>query len=149
SNSGELPKQARGPARPVLAASPVRLPDHTSAISALRWTADGKYLASAGLDRQIMVWFVQQRMGTPMLTVMGHEAAVKALSWSTDGQMLASAADDGSICLWHLSTTPSFQMETTASWRGHDGEITTIEWAPVSPLIASGGRDQMLLLWDK
>jgi serine/threonine protein kinase len=151
-NSGEFSKQAiKAPTRPVLIPQPVRLPAHTSEISALRWAPDGEYLASAGLDQDLMIWFVRQRVATPLGTVMGHSATVKALNWSPDGRRLVSAADDGSIRLWHITATPSFQMQAEASWWGHEGSITTIAWSPNpnAPQLASGGRDQMLYRWDK
>ncbi|GHO58273.1 WD40 repeat domain-containing serine/threonine-protein kinase [Ktedonobacter robiniae] len=133
---------------PVRLAALSRLPGHTEAVTLVCWAPDGQHLASASLDRSVLIWKVQQRIGTPLATLTGYQGEISALSWSPDGALLATAGKDAALRIWRFVHAPTFTARVDASWWGHDGPITVLEWSPNGVQLASGGRDQMIRLWD-
>ena len=119
------------------------LPGHTSPATLLQWAPDGIHLASASSDRNINLWSVRHRVGTPVATLMGHSENVLALRWSPDNSALVSGGADATIRTW----IPALSAIQTAWW-GHDGSVTAVDWSPDSALIASAGSDRTIRLWD-
>src|SRR3974377_2443157 len=53
---------------------------HHNGISAVAWSPDGKYIASAGFDKTVQVW--EAFTGRHILTYYGHSAVVADVNWS-------------------------------------------------------------------
>jgi WD40 repeat protein len=72
---------------------------HTHEITAMRFTPDGKYLATASFDRTIKVWELES--GREVARIV-ENAPVLAVGFSGDGRMLAAATDtgDAAVYLW-------------------------------------------------
>jgi eukaryotic-like serine/threonine-protein kinase len=124
-----------------------KLPGHTAPVTLVRWSVDGVHLASASSDQKIRIWYIQQRIGTPRMTLSSEEGGVTALSWSPGGQYLASATENRAIYLWSPTVGPGLQ-EPVVSWWGHDGAVTALDWSPDGFYLVSGGKDHMVHLWD-
>jgi WD40 repeat protein len=75
---------------------------HDAPIPNLRFSPDGKWLASAGFtDENVRVWDVYG--GRLISTLAGHSNWVMSVEFSPDGKTLASGSNDGTIKLWGLS----------------------------------------------
>ena len=57
-----------------------RYEDHTKEVCGLKWSFDGKQLASGSNDNTLCIWDINL-VGKPMHTFTAHRAAVKALAW--------------------------------------------------------------------
>ena len=55
---------------------------------ALAWSPDGRYLASAGVDTNILVWDIATKVMVGQFK--GHNDTVHTLAFSRDGEVLAS-----------------------------------------------------------
>lgn len=66
---------------------------HTRAVQNLRFSPDGKYLATASHDNTCKIWEVQS--GRLVQTLMGHKAPLNEVSFSPDGTKIATASQDG------------------------------------------------------
>ncbi|MCB2264141.1 MAG: hypothetical protein LGR52_14570 [Candidatus Thiosymbion ectosymbiont of Robbea hypermnestra] len=112
------------------------------AVNAVRFTADGKTLISAGEDRHIRHWSVpdwqiQQQWPAP--------AGVFSLALSPDGKRLASAGQDDAITIWSMATG-----EPTRTLRGKSSNIAdgaSLAWLPDGRLI-SGGYNGQVGIWN-
>ena len=57
---------------------------------ALAWSPDGRYLASAGIDNDVLIWDIASKVLIGQFK--GHTAAVHTLAFSRDGEVLASGS---------------------------------------------------------
>jgi len=72
---------------------------HKGAIYSLAFSPDGRYLASSGVDKRILVWDLAE--GTLLTELKGHSDTVYSLSFSRDGNTLASGGVDNCVKLWN------------------------------------------------
>src|SRR5438105_1458478 len=82
------------------------LRNHRGVVRSVAFSSDGALLASAGEDRQILVWDAATGPGRYQvrLTLDGHTDTVNCLAFSPDTRLLASASADHTARLWDLST---------------------------------------------
>ena len=122
---------------------------HSSRVTSLAWSPNGKWLASASYDKTVHVWDATN--GKQLLTYKEHRGHVNALVWSPDSKYLVSASDDGTARIWNaLSGTP------LVIYSGHNGPVNALSWSPVLSAygnslpshIASAGTDKTVHVWD-
>jgi WD40 repeat protein len=73
---------------------------HTGLVQVLAYSADGRWLASGGSDRTIIIW--EALSGDEAHRLTGHAAAITDLAFSPDGQRLISAGSNGGIKVWDV-----------------------------------------------
>jgi WD40 repeat protein len=75
-----------------------RLDGHTTRVSKLSFSADGRRLISAGTDQSIRIWGTATWTETQVLR--GHTDEVQTVALSEPSQLIASASKDGHLLLW-------------------------------------------------
>lgn len=96
-------------------------------ISALSWSPDGRYLASASFEgSSYTIWDVAQGKGTPIRRGLG---GISILKWSPIGDYFFSAKFDGTFYLWETNTW------TSESWSSTSGFVTGATWDPDGRMI--------------
>ncbi|XP_022103253.1 cell division cycle protein 20 homolog [Acanthaster planci] len=120
---------------------------HTQEVCGLKWSPDGKYLASGGNDNQVNVWASAAGTGTaPLYSLTQHQAAVKALAWCPwQPSILASGGGtaDRTIRFWNCNTGLCLNSVDTGS------QVSSILWSAAhKELISSHGFAQyQLSIW--
>ncbi|WP_375562548.1 OmpA family protein [Bernardetia sp. OM2101] len=71
---------------------------HSAGVQNIRFSPDGKWIASASLDRTIIIWDVET--GILRHRLYAHSASVYEVTFNQKGDLLASASEDGTVCLW-------------------------------------------------
>lgn len=84
---------------------------HAQEVCGLKWSPDGKYLASGGNDNMLQIWSsIAGQYSThtqPIYSLNQHQAAVKALAWCPwQNSLLASGGGtaDRTIRFWNCNT---------------------------------------------
>lgn len=114
---------------------------HSSWIPALKFSPDGKTLATSGTDYRIKLWHAET--GECLRILEGHKNEVWALNFSPDGQTLASGSDDCSIKLWNIDSG-----ECTGTFIHSSGYVFSLAFSPDGQVLASGSSDHKIRLWN-
>ncbi|XP_037094219.1 LOW QUALITY PROTEIN: protein HIRA-like [Pollicipes pollicipes] len=134
-----------------------RLDDHLGCVNCLRWSADGRHLASGGDDKLVMVWRHTKTGGAapfgssqPCLegwravtTLRAHDGDVIALAWSPEDRYLATCSVDNLVLVWDAARWG----DVVARLRGHTGLVKGVDWDPVGRYLVSQSDDRTLRVW--
>ncbi|MEQ8361717.1 MAG: hypothetical protein RH948_02555 [Cyclobacteriaceae bacterium] len=75
------------------------LSGHKSGISAIRFSPDGLLLASAGLDRKLQMWVVDQEEDLPIL-MDNNNGNIWDIGFAKDSNYLIASCNNGEIRIW-------------------------------------------------
>jgi len=121
-----------------------RLGEHDGRINRLLFSPDGRTLASAGDDKTIRIWSLNE-LGSRPLILQGHTGFVDPLAFSPDGRKLASGGSDHKILLWQLNeaeTPPVFLHK-------HQSNIAALAFSQDGRFLASAAtNDESLFIWE-
>ncbi len=114
----------------------------SGAVNAVRFTADGGTLISAGDDRRIIHWSVPDWQ-------IEHQWQAPAEVWSLalnpDNKLLASAGQGNGITLWSMATGEQIRVLSGESSLVANG--TSLAWLPDGRLVSGGFKGQVGI-WD-
>ena len=130
--------------------------NHLGCVNSVRWSIDGKWLASGGDDAIVMIWQIKYQGiskssfgGTTheqwgcLHMLRGHNGDILGVSWSMDQKYLASCSVDNTIIIWNAKNLP----EKVSSITGHQGLVKGVTWDPVGKYIASQSDDRSVRIW--
>ncbi|XP_072943481.1 protein HIRA [Epargyreus clarus] len=130
-----------------------QMDNHLACVNCVRWSNGGKYLASGGDDRLVMVWSLSVTVGTSgkskgetwrcLSILRGHAGDVLDLAWSPLDKWLASCSVDNTIIIWNAEKLPEMLCVLT----GHTGLVKGVAWDPVGKYLASQSDDKSLRIW--
>jgi COMPASS component SWD3 len=115
---------------------------HKKGISQVKYSPDGKWIASASADCTVKVW--DSASGKLEHTLEGHLAGISTIAWSPDSNIIASGSDDKSIRLWDISTG----LAHPKPFIGHHNYILSLAFSPKGNMLVSGSFDEAVFLWD-
>lgn len=116
---------------------------HHGGVQALAYSPDGRYLASAGEDRTILISEISSGK-TAFTPLTGHTDTIYALAFSEKGRLLASGGRDHRIILWDLSQGKARDI----NFEGHSGSIYGLAFNPDGTRIVSASEDKSVRVWD-
>jgi len=112
-----------------------KLEGHRGPLTSVAYSPDGKHLASADTNREIIVWDTASKQ----LKVNGwvfHTARVNSIAWSPDNVHLASGGLDQNLIVWNVTNPTSRIIIKNA----HHGGVNAVTWLDANTL-ASAGQD--------
>ena len=116
------------------------LEGHGSAVYSVRFSPDGKRLASGSWDMTVRLWDAET--GACVRTLEGHRHTVRSVCFSPDGRQVASGNSDNTVRLWNVETG-----ECVRTLEGHGATVRSVCFSPDGRMVASGSDDNTVRLW--
>lgn len=125
--------------------------NHSYEVYCITVSADGKRLASGGLDGKIRIWSVdtlrkyEQRIlhaNSSTKTAKKGRPAAKTVSDSDESNSEKNSERDSIV------QDPS-ECRDLCSMSRHTGAVTCLKFSPNGRFLASGSDDRILLIWEK
>ncbi|KAF8492125.1 WD40-repeat-containing domain protein [Gautieria morchelliformis] len=120
--------------------------EHESVVCCVRFSADGKYLAT-GCNRSAQIY--DTKTGAKTCVLVDDAAAklgdlyIRSLCFSPDGKLLATGAEDKQIRIWDIA-----KKRIRTVFEGHQQEIYSLDFSRDGRLIVSGSGDKTARIWD-
>jgi len=117
------------------------LEGHTSVVSSVDVSADGRLVLSGSFDGTAKVWDVLSRREVQM--VSGSGAAIRAVAFLPDGKRFVTGSFDGTASVWDIASGKEQHR-----LQGHTAEIFSVAVSPDGRWVATGSWDHTVRLWD-
>jgi WD40 repeat protein len=110
------------------------------AVYAVRFSPNGKLLATAIWENQAVVW--DAATCRELARMQGHEQDVQCLAFAPDGKRLVTGSWDGTVRLWDVATGHQIRSLKV----GH--AVWAAAYAPDGRTVVSGSDDGVVRIWD-
>ncbi|KAI8079803.1 WD40-repeat-containing domain protein [Halteromyces radiatus] len=116
------------------------LTGHTDSVTAVAFSVEGDYVASAGMDGRVRVWKVEN--GELCTSVEGPDEVVW-MNWHPKGNVLLAGASDSTIWMWAMPSGKFMNI-----FNGHAAPVTAGRFTPDGKRIVSVSEDTSMIIWD-
>lgn len=123
---------------------------HTGPILAVAASPDGRFVATGGADKKLIIWSAEELI--PLKTFTTHRDKVLGLAFAPStasqpglGAQLFSASADRSIKTYSLASEESLAYVETLF--GHQDHVVDVAALTVDQCISVGARDRSARLW--
>ncbi|KAL8709117.1 MAG: hypothetical protein Q9220_006138 [cf. Caloplaca sp. 1 TL-2023] len=113
---------------------------HTAPILTVAASEDGKYVATGGADKRLIIWSAADLR--PLRVFTQHRDAVTSLAFRRGTNQLYSCSKDRTIKTWSLD-----EMGYMETLFGHQDEVVDIAALALERCVSAGARDRTARLW--
>eukprot|EP01104_Vermistella_antarctica_P014289 TRINITY_DN446_c0_g1_i1.p1 TRINITY_DN446_c0_g1~~TRINITY_DN446_c0_g1_i1.p1 ORF type:complete len:590 (+),score=132.76 TRINITY_DN446_c0_g1_i1:168-1937(+) len=119
------------------------LSDHQDEVWYVKFSNDGRYLASASKDTTAIIWDMQKKPIAPFHVLGKHTKALSFLAWSPDDSMLLTCGNDVLVMLWDVKSGQCLQ-----TFNKHSEVVSAVAWLPDNRRFVTAGQDKKIFLLD-
>ncbi|XP_073153924.1 WD repeat-containing protein 26 homolog [Henckelia pumila] len=124
------------------------LQEHKGEVWFLKFSHNGKYLASSCSDCLVIIWEVEVEGHVSLKhRLSGHEKPVTYISWRHDDNQLLTCGEEETIRRWDVASGECLHVYRINGTEPHLG-LVSCEWVPDGKSILSGVNDQRIMMWD-
>ncbi|CAN7990105.1 unnamed protein product [Ixodes hexagonus] len=118
--------------------------DHAGAITDVRFSPDGQYLAASDSNRMVRLYVSSTYELAHNLDWCFHTARVNCIGWSPDSKFLATGSLDTGVIIWSTEQP----MKHINIKKAHpQSQITRLAWLDNSTIV-SAGQDSNVKIWE-
>ncbi len=117
---------------------------HPATVTSLSWSADGKYIASAGFDGTIRTWDTSRILPALYIYTTQTDKSMWTVAWSPNREWLVSGCADDSAYIWDAINGGRARL----LYKGHTDAVNAVQWATDSVHIVSGSADGTVRVWE-
>lgn len=119
-----------------------RFEAHENSVISTTFSTDGRYVASGGLDGQLILWDVQTGGQSLTIDVSNNGVFIVNVAISPQNDTLATALSDGSVSIFDFTTG-----EVRHRISAHAGLTTAVIYTPDGQTVISAGEDWQIHQW--
>ena len=113
---------------------------HTTAVNAVKFSPDGRYLVSTSYET-LKIW--ETSSAKSIYTLEGHSNEVNYAEFSPDGSRVLSASNDSTIKIWEVASG-----NLLSSLNGHNNKVKFAEFNSDGSLVLSISNDSTIKIWE-
>lgn len=114
---------------------------HKGAVFDVKVSPNGKYIASAGKDRTVKIWDIENNRLHK--TLVAHTDEVWSVAFSNNGHFLASGGCDKNVIIWDTKN-----WEVVHRMTGHRDYVKDLCFSADDNIVASASWDNTIKIWN-
>jgi WD40 repeat protein len=120
-------------------------------VTALAYSADGRFAASAGMDRLVCVYDTTKSGSGPVSTLSGMHSPVQSVALSPTGRYVLAGGREGKACLWDVGDEPAAKMDKPTQvfqWHDKESNVKAVNFEPNGRFFLTGSDDGKICLGE-
>jgi WD40 repeat protein/uncharacterized caspase-like protein len=123
-----------------------RLEGHERSVISVTYSPNGKIIASADQDGQIILWDSHGKM---LKKISSNRESIWRVKFSNDNKLLASTSLDNTVKIWELLQNGNeIYYNLKYDFKDYTDDVYGISFSKNNKLLATSSADNKIIIWD-